>query len=139
MRKEIENSPKHYCSIANCVPPIRRRFPYLSNQIGLITANTVTVCALMHEILALETPKFSIRLWNVFWINIRKNIENSPKRFCVHVIFLTSPRPLFFLLLLTASFWTEFWEHVFTLNLASIVLNMHTFLCSLESSMQQIF
>ena len=83
-------------------------------KLARLPLNSVTVCALLHEILALETPKFSIRLRNVFWIDIRKNIENSPKRFCVHVIFLTSPRPLFYLLLLTASFWTEFSEHVFT-------------------------
>ena len=38
MRKEIENSPKQFWGIANCVPPIRRHFPYLSYQIGPITA-----------------------------------------------------------------------------------------------------
>ena len=108
-------------------------------KLARLPLNSVTVCAFLHEIIALETTTFSIRLTHVFWINTRKNIENSPKRFCVHVIFLTSPRLLFYLLLLTASFWTEFSEHVFTLNLASIALNMHMVFFSLERSMQQRF
>ena len=94
-------------------------------KLARLPPNSVTVCALVHVILTLETLKFDKRWRNVFWRSIRKKIKISPKRSCVNVIFLTSPTPLYYLLLLNASFWTEFSEHVFTLNLASIALNMH--------------
>ena len=139
MRKEIENSLSIFAVLLIVYLLLGDISLICLTKLARLPLNSVTVCALLHEILALATPKFSIRLRNVFWINIRKNNKNLPKRFCVHVIFLTSPRLLFYLLLLTASFWTEFSEHVFTLNLASIALNMHTVLFSLESSMQQIF
>ena len=110
-------------------------FPYLSHQIGPITAYfSHCLCSR-----ACNTYSRDTKIWQKEERSIRKKIKISSKRSCVNVIFLTSPPPLYYLLLLTASFWTEFSEHVFTLNLASIALNMHMVFFSLERSMQQRF
>ena len=137
--KKIVNSPKDFWAFADCVPLFGDIFLICLIKLARLPPNSVTVCALVYVILTLETLNFNKRWRDVIWRSIRKKIENSPKRSCVNVIFLTSPPPLYYLLLLTASFWTEFSEQVFTLNLASIALNMHMVLFSLERSMQQRF
>ena len=139
MRKKIVNSLKDFWAFADCVPLFGNIFLICLIKLARLPPNSVTVCALVHVILTLETLKFDKRWRNVFWRSIRKKIKILPKRSCVNVIFLTSPTPLSYLLLLIASFWTEFSEHVFTLNLASIALNMHMVFFSLERSMQQRF
>ena len=137
--KKIVNSPKDFWAFADCVPLFGDIFLICLIKLARLPPNSVTVCALVHVIPTLESLKFDKRWKNEFWRSIRKKIKLSPKRSCVNVIFLTSPTPLYYFLLLSASFWTEFSEHVFTLNLASIALNMHMVFFSLERSMQQRF
>ena len=137
--KKIVISPKDFWAFADYVSLFGNIFLICLIKLARLPPNSVTVCALVYVILTLKTLKFDKRWRNVFWRSIRKKIKISPKRSCVNVIFLTSPTPLYYLLLLTASFWTEFSEHGFTLILASVALNMHTVLYSLESSTQQIF
>ena len=91
--KKIQKFSVRFCAIDSFISPFGNNSLLYPIKLARLPPHSVTVCEFMHEVHILQTPKSNTRCGNEFLINIRKKqIQKFRERFCVNVIFLTSPR-----------------------------------------------
>ena len=92
IRKKFQKFSERFCAIDSFIPLFGNNSLLYPIKLARLPPHSVTVCEFMHEVHILQSQKFNTRCRNVFWIDIRKKIQKFRERFCVNVIFLTSPR-----------------------------------------------